>query len=117
MREQDKKQPFEEYKAQEQPQYEQNQEFGKEQQSAQSWEQSKGGKDDIEKIVDNFKKTHQKDQEKKAAKADKSQDKAQKKLSRQKVKNELKKIKNEEKSLKQEKTQTKQQTKDIGRER
>lgn len=78
MKEQEKKQPFEEYKAQEQPQYEQNQEFGKEQLSTQSWEQSKGGKNDIERIVDNFKKTHQKNQEKKAVKADKSQDKAQK---------------------------------------
>ena len=117
MREQEKKQPFEEYKAQEQPQYEQNQEFGKEQQSAQSWEQSKDGKDYIEKIVDNFKKTHQKDQEKKAAKGEQNKEKAQKKLSREKVKNELKKIKQEEKSVKQEKAQTKQQTKDVGRER
>jgi len=117
MREQEKKQPFEEYKAQEQPQYEQNQEFGKEHQSVQSWEKSKDGKDDIEKIVDNFKKTYQKDQEKKAAKGDQNKEKAQKKLSREKVKNELKKIKKEEKSIKREKTQTKQKTKELSRKR
>lgn len=78
MKEQEKKQPFEEYKAQEQPQYEQNQEFGKEQLSTQSWEQSKGGKDDIEKIVDNFKRTHQKDQEKKLQKQIKAKTKLKK---------------------------------------
>lgn len=117
MIEEKKQTQTEEYKNQEQSLYEQNQEFGKEQLLAQNWEQPKSGKDDIEKIVDNFKKTHQKDQERKAKKGDKSKEQNQKKLTRDKVKNELKKIKNEEKSLKQEKAQTRQQTKDIGKER
>ncbi|MDX1808942.1 MAG: hypothetical protein R3331_05345 [Sulfurospirillaceae bacterium] len=117
MNEHDKKQPVEEYKTQEQPQYAQNQDLWKEQQLNQSWEKSKNGGDDIEKIIDNFKRMNQKAQEEKAKKMNKKREKTQYKLRRKNIKSELKKIRNEEKSLKQNKAKTKQQSKNAGRER